>query len=86
LLAGSIPLIDHDARLEKLFDGLPVVMVTDWSQVTRSFLEQTWKEMKGREWHWSKLYFPYWLDQLGMQARVGVKARAPGRSTRGAKG
>lgn len=70
LLAGSIPLIDYDPRLDKLFDGLPVVLVTDWSQVTRSFLEQTWKNMNYREWDWSKLYFPFWLDQLGIHARI----------------
>ena len=74
LYAGSIPLIDHHRQLQTLYEGLPVVMVQNWSLVTASFLEETWARMASEQWQWSKLYFPYWLDALGITGeRVGAR-------------
>ncbi len=69
LLAGSVPLVDHAPLLEPLYAGLPVVMVRNWSAVTPAFLYTTWLEMADRQSEWAKLYFPYWLDRLGIAGR-----------------
>lgn len=49
---------------EGLFDGLPVVGVKNWSDVTPAFLEATWHQMQQRSYSWEKIYAPYWLDKL----------------------
>lgn len=76
LLAGSVALIDHEPLLEELYAGLPVVMVQNWSAITPAFLRATWREMAGRKWEWAKLYFPYWLDRLGITGRRTAPAEA----------
>lgn len=64
LLAGAIPLVDADPALEGLYDGLPVVAVTNWSVVTPAYLNAVWREMRAREYSWEKLYLPYWLGRV----------------------
>ena len=64
LLAGAIPIVDHDARLDEMWAGLPVVAVTNWSDVTPQFLEAEWRRMAGQEWAAEKIYFPFWLGKL----------------------
>lgn len=64
LLAGAIPLVDADPALDELYDGLPVVAVTNWSVVTPAYLNAVWREMRAREYSWEKLYLPFWLDRV----------------------
>ena len=64
LLAGAIPIVDHDARLDEMWAGLPVVAVTNWSDVTPQFLEAEWRRVAGQEWAAEKIYFPFWLGKL----------------------
>ena len=64
LLAGSIPLIDYDPATAPLFDGLPVVVVHNWSNVTPRYLNVLWRKMRERQYSWERLYLPYWLARL----------------------
>ena len=64
LLAGAIPLVDADPALDGLYDGLPVVAVTNWSVVTPAYLNAVWQEMRAREYSWEKLYLPFWLGKV----------------------
>ena len=47
-----------------MWAGLPVVAVTNWSDVTPQFLEAEWRRMAGQEWAAEKIYFPFWLGKL----------------------
>lgn len=61
LLAGAIPLVDHDPQLSGMWDDLPVVQVRNWSEVTPRYLRATWHTMRDRQYNLAKVYFPYWL-------------------------
>ena len=77
LYAGSIPLVDYHPQLSELYAELPVVGVRNWSLVNESFLEDAWTRMRSRgQWRWSKLYFPYWLDRLGISGPRAHDSRA----------
>ena len=70
LAAGAVPLVDWDGSpaMAKLYDGLPVVRVRDWSALTPAFLQAEWERLqraaRAGELSWSKLYLPYWLDRF----------------------
>ena len=70
LLAGAIPLVDYDPRLAPLWEGLPVVQVRDWKEVTPAYLRRVWADMQTREYDLAKAYFPHWLGTL-----IGERSR-----------
>ena len=65
LYLGVIPVVKKSS-LDPLYEGLPVVIVNDWSEITREFLEQKYKEMSGSTYRLEKLYMPYWQDLFRM--------------------
>lgn len=52
LAVGCIPIVQASS-INEIYEGLPVVIIDDWSQVTHEFLEATYEQMKGRmhEYH-----------------------------------
>ena len=72
--AGAVPLLDAaPATHSALYAELPVVMVSNWSEVTPSFLEATWVDMQLRasqgRLDMRKAFLPYWLAQLSQRAQ-----------------
>jgi hypothetical protein len=63
LLLGSYPIV-KSSFLNPLYEDLPVVIIDDWSQVTKKFLDAKRKEFQGKEFTWEKLFAPYWLDKI----------------------
>ena len=69
LLAGAIPLVDHDPNLAEMWEGLPVVQVRNWSSVTPARLRRIWQDVQGHEFNLAAAYFPRWLHAiLGAEA------------------
>ncbi|KAJ1458170.1 hypothetical protein M885DRAFT_513211 [Pelagophyceae sp. CCMP2097] len=70
LAAGAVPIVDYDASpaMAKLYEGLPVVRVSDWRTVTPAFLESEWRRIQQRhhrgDLDLKKLYLPHWLFRL----------------------
>ena len=62
LLLGSIPIV-KSPQFEKMFEGLPVLMVERWEDITLELLEKTQKEFADKEWKWEKLSLSYWSNQ-----------------------
>ena len=67
LTAGAVPVVQRFDAHDALYDGLPVVRVTDWAKVTPSFLDDEWARLQadaraGRI-DWRKVYFPHWFAQ-----------------------
>ena len=48
----------------KLFDGLPVLIVDDYSELSQEFLEHKYKEMSSKEYSMDKLYTDYWWNYI----------------------
>lgn len=64
LYAGSYPIV-KTSPLDPLFQGLPVLIVQNWEEVTEEFLQQKFKEFSQRaDYSLEKLYIDYYLKQI----------------------
>ena len=63
LMCGCIPIV-RTSSLDELFEDLPVLIITDWNQITPEFLEQKWLEMSKKTYNWDKIYIDYWLRKI----------------------
>jgi len=59
LYLGTIPVV-KTSSLDPLYAGLPVLIVSDWSQVTQVFLEQAYEEFSQSTFSLEKLSMNYW--------------------------
>ena len=64
LCLGCIPIM-ISTPLDDMFDGLPVLIVKAWSDVTRELLNKTLAEYSMKEWCLDKLQLKYWTDRIG---------------------
>lgn len=65
LLVGTIPIV-KSSTLDPLFADLPVVIITDWNQVTEEFLHRKYDEIQAclDTFDLEKIYFAYWKDLI----------------------
>jgi hypothetical protein len=63
MLVGTIPIVTRSSIIE-LFDDLPVLIIDDWSQITREFLEKKFEEITNKSYNLKKLYADYWFEQI----------------------
>ena len=65
MLAGAIPVLERFEEHDSLLDGLPVVRVANWSDLTPALLHAEWARIQRGvatgELSWTKLYLPYWF-------------------------
>jgi hypothetical protein len=68
LLMGAIPIVKR-SPLDPLFDGLPVVIVDDWSEITESALV-TWLDKFSNGWDDvdDRLTLNYWALRIRQMA------------------
>jgi len=69
LYLGSIPIV-KTSDLDPLYEGLPVVIVKDWSIITEEFLEKTYSEMLLIYFNFEKLVTEYWQSELTKYKRL----------------
>ncbi|KAH8098686.1 hypothetical protein JL720_1646 [Aureococcus anophagefferens] len=64
LVSGAIPLVDATAYDQRnaLLRHLPVILVSNWSNVTPQFLERAYATMSKQSFDVSHLYLPFWYD------------------------
>jgi hypothetical protein len=58
---GCIPII-QSSPLDPLYEGLPVIIVNDWSEVTRELLDKEYNY--NMEVYPEKMYLQYWIDKI----------------------
>ncbi len=61
LLMGCYPIV-KSSTLNPLYEGLPVVKVNAWAEVTEELLRKKCAQFKLMSWSKEKLYAPYWFD------------------------
>ena len=61
LCLGCIPIVTYHYSL---FDDLPVLVVSDWSEITQELLEATIQEFKNRTFSYDKLTLAYWNNKI----------------------
>ena len=50
--------------MEELYVDLPVVIIDQWSDITRDFLVQILSEYSNRTFRYDKLAMKYWIEQI----------------------
>jgi hypothetical protein len=63
LILGCIPIVKTSA-LDSLYEDLPVLIVNQWSDVTKELLSQTVTAFANREYAYEKLTLEYWKQQI----------------------
>lgn len=63
LLMGCYPIV-LSSTLNTLYDDLPVVIVSNWDEVTEEFLQKKREELQKGTWNYEKLYAPYWYQKV----------------------
>lgn len=63
LYLGSIPIV-KTSSIDGLYEGLPVLVVEDWSQVNEEFLKRAEEEIRGKPQHMERLSIDYWMQQI----------------------
>ena len=61
LVAGSIPVV-VSTPMDSMYEGLPILIVEDWTQVTEQLLQKTLVDFGTRRWNTRKIFFPWWKD------------------------
>jgi hypothetical protein len=73
MLVGSIPIVIQ-SQLDPLFEGLPILIVDHWDDITQEFLEEKYQEITSKSYDLSRLYMEYWTAKID-QARERFLAR-----------
>ncbi len=63
LLVGTIPIVQH-SYLDWFYEGLPVLFIDRWEEVTEEFLQQKYAEITSKKYDPEKLYMDYWIEYI----------------------
>ena len=69
MLVGSIPIV-RTSQLDPLYEGLPVLIIDDWQQLTEEFLEKKYKEITSKKYDINRLYTEYWTSKIRQKKEV----------------
>lgn len=59
LYLRSFPIV-KTSPLDPIYEGLPVVVVKDWTEVSEDFLNKKYEEMSQKTYNYEKLSMDYW--------------------------
>jgi hypothetical protein len=60
---GCIPIV-RTSPVDSLFEGLPVYIVQDWSEVTEDNLKKVLTDFSQRTFDLNRLTLSYWMRQI----------------------
>jgi hypothetical protein len=63
LCLGCIPIV-RTSPLDSLYEGLPVYIVKDWSDVTEENLKRVLSDFSQRKFDLNRLTLKYWIDKI----------------------
>jgi len=63
VLLGSIPIVQH-SHLDCMYEGLPILFIDRWEDITEEFLEQKYAEMTMKTYSPERLSMEYWVDLI----------------------
>jgi predicted O-methyltransferase YrrM len=76
LVLGCIPIV-RASKIDILYEDLPVLIVKEWSDVTKELLKTTVEQFKTKNFNLDKLSLKYWTDKMQntTESFEGVKYR-----------
>ena len=63
LLVGTIPIVQH-SYLDSLYEGLPILFIDSWEEVTQKFLEEQYEKITNQAYSQKKLFMNHWIDRI----------------------
>ena len=63
LVLGCIPIVKKSG-IDALYDDLPVLIVNEWSDITKQLLRDTMVRFKTRKFNYEKLLLSYWMNMI----------------------
>ena len=63
LVLGCIPIV-KTSKIDYLYENLPVLIVKDWSDITKELLEKTVHDFKNRTFQPDRVTMKYWMDLI----------------------
>lgn len=63
LYMGAIPIV-MSSDSDSMFEGLPVLIIHDWDEITEEFLQETYEKMQRQTYETEKLFVEYWFDYI----------------------
>ena len=63
LVLGGIPIVESSV-LNRLYEGLPVLIVKSWSDITETLLKKTINEFSERKFEPERLELKYWVQKI----------------------
>lgn len=63
LLMGAIPVVES-SPMDSLFEGLPVVILSSWQDMSSDMLERSYAEMRHKTYCWGKVFVPHYLQRI----------------------
>jgi hypothetical protein len=71
LLLGSIPIV-KTSSLDPLYKDLPILIVSDWEEVTEDFLIRAASQYSQKKFSQDPLWIDYWLQKIRQCAQDSV--------------
>tara|TARA_B100000963_G_C22639317_1_gene679502 strand:- start:9054 stop:9248 length:195 start_codon:yes stop_codon:yes gene_type:complete len=62
-MLGCIPVV-KTSSLDSLFNDLPVLILSDWSDLNEKLLENTLNNFSKKKFNLDKLSLKYWTDYI----------------------
>lgn len=63
LYVGTIPIV-RTSPLDELYEGLPVLIIQDWREVTEDFLNEKYVEFSQKTFNMEKTTMKYWIKLI----------------------
>jgi len=63
LILGCIVIVEK-SEIDELYEGLPVLIIDDYKNITHELLENTIKEFKNKKFNYEKLLLSYWINKI----------------------
>jgi len=60
LIAGCIPIIEHNELIAEKYKGCPILFTTDYSEITEEYLLKKYEEMIDQTYDFSRLFLSYY--------------------------
>ncbi|MEA9598578.1 hypothetical protein VC178_01545 [Polynucleobacter sp. AP-Sanab-80-C2] len=73
LALGCVPIVKR-SPMGEVFEGLPVLMVDDWAQVSPLFLKEQAERLQGQTMDYSRLLLRHWIGQINLNSANQVFA------------
>lgn len=66
LYMGGVPIVKRNIFLTEILEGLPVVVLNDWSELNDvDYMHSEWEKINAKIWEFSKISLSYWRNLIG---------------------